>query len=455
MKLRILSFIAVLCLAFGTAFSLSSCDVVMSSGISDARINEDGELVITFHDGREQNLGTVVGKDGVDGTDGADGKDGIDGKDGLDGEDGKDGILSESSVSGNLAIASAKGLRSAVSIVCKFTRTVKTSGFRPTTRVEEYSSAGSGVIYELIASEGDAFIITNYHVVYDADSDTEDGISDDISVYLYGSEYEDYAIEATYVGGSLYYDIAVLRIEDSEALKDSDVVAVTLKNSDTVSVGEDAIAIGNPCSDGISATYGYISVDSEEISMLGADNATSVTFRVMRIDTPINSGNSGGGLYNKNGELIGIVNAKMIDDGVENIAYAIPSNIAAAVADNVIDNCFDKENARVMRPSLGITVSATESKAVYDSKTGLVHIVEQIAVFELSQGSICNGLIEIGDIFVSATIGDTTTEITRSYQIPDLLLTLREGDAISFVILRAGVEISVTVTITDACISAY
>ena len=57
------------------------------------------------------------------------------------------------------------------------------------------------MIYQMDKAEGDAFIITNYHVVYDASSNTENGISDDISVYLYGSEIEEKAIEATYVGG--------------------------------------------------------------------------------------------------------------------------------------------------------------------------------------------------------------------------------------------------------------
>lgn len=82
-------------------------------------------------------------------------------------------------------------------------------------------------------------------MVYDASSNTKNGISEDIKVCLYGAEFDETAIEATYVGGSLYYDIAVLRIEDSEILKASSATAIEISDSDKVTVGEEAIAIGN------------------------------------------------------------------------------------------------------------------------------------------------------------------------------------------------------------------
>ena len=97
-------------------------------------------------------------------------------------------------------------------------------------------------------------------------------------------------------------------------------------------VGSSAIAIGNAQGLGISSTSGVVSVDSEYITMTAADGKTAVAFRVMRVDTAINSGNSGGGMYDDNGNLIGIVNAKIVYDGVENIGYAIPSNGAVSVA---------------------------------------------------------------------------------------------------------------------------
>ena len=185
----------------------------------------------------------------------------------------------------NITVAIAKGLRSAVSIHAFFTKTVP--GYRPGSsgRVEEHYSAGSGVIYQMDRSEGDAFIVINYHVVYDLDSDTANGISNDITVYLYGGENEGQEIKATYVGGSLYYDIAVLRVENNEILKNSDACAVTVADSDQISVGDSAIAIGNAQGYGIAASLGVVSVDSEYVTMTAVDGVTEVVSRFIRVDT--------------------------------------------------------------------------------------------------------------------------------------------------------------------------
>ena len=455
MKTRIYSIICVICLLFSFSFTLSSCNANDAVGIEGAEINENGELVLTYSDGTEQNLGVVVGKDGADGTNGVDGKDGVNGQDGADGADGSLNITANGS---SIPAASSKGLRSTVSIVCKFQATVQQGGWRPgsgSTTTKEYSSAGSGVIYQMDKAEGDAFIITNYHVVYDASSNTENGISDDINVYLYGSEIEDKAIEATYVGGSLYYDIAVLHIDNSEILKTSDACEVDIADSDKIVVGDDAIAIGNAQGLGISAAVGVVSVDSEHITMTAADGKTSVSFRVMRVDTAVNSGNSGGGLFDGEGKLIGIVNAKIVDDGVESIGYAIPSKIAVSIAENILDYCYGTDNERVQRALLGITVSTSDSKAVYDSTTGLITIEETVSVYDVSEGSLADGVLQADDILVSATVGGNTTHITRQYHVIDMMLDVRAGDVVTFNILRGGEEKSVDITITEDCLTAY
>ena len=437
MKTKIYSIICVICLLFSSSFVLSSCDSSDVIGIANAQINENGELVLVYSDGNEQNLGVVVGKDG---------------------ENGADGSLIITSDGSSIPAASAKGLRSAVSIVCNFQATIQQGGWRPgssSTTTQDYSSAGSGVIYQMDKSKGDAFVITNYHVVYDASSNTENGISDDISVYLYGSEIEEKAIEATYVGGSLYYDIAVLRIEDSEILKSSSALAVEVSNSDNVVVGDSAIAIGNARGYGISTSLGIVSVDSEYITMTAADGKTSVSFRVMRVDTAVNSGNSGGGLFDVEGNLIGIVNAKIVDDGVESIGYAIPSNVAVSIADNIIDYCYETDIERVQRALLGITVTASDSKAIYDSEKGTIYIEETVSVYEVSKNSLADGALMASDVLVSATLNGETTEITRQYHIIDMMLDVRVGDVVTLHILRAGEEKTVSITITEDCLTAY
>lgn len=462
MKTKLTTTLCILLILFSFSILFSSCSENELYGIVGADINENGELILTYSNGTEQNLGVIVGQDGIDGKDGADGKDGMDGKDGKDGMDGTNGSNSSGSsdaiTNNDISAASAKGLRSAVSIVCNFQTNVQQGGWRPgssSTTTKEYYSEGSGVIYQMNQNQGSAFIITNYHVVYDASSNTENGISDDISVYLYGAEIEEKAIEATYVGGSLYYDIAILSVENNEILKASDACAVTIANSDKILVGNSAIAIGNAQGLGISSTSGIVSVDSEYITMTAADGKTEVSFRVMRVDTAINSGNSGGGLYDGEGNLIGIVNAKIVYDGVENIGYAIPSNVVQSIAENIIDYCHGTDTERVQRALLGITVSITDSKAVYNTDTGMITIEESVSVYDVSENSLADGVLQAEDILVSASINSQTTQITRQYHIIDMMLDVRVGDTVTLTILRNGEEKTVTFSITADCLTEY
>ena len=303
--------------------------------------------------------------------------------------------------------------------------------------------------------EGDAFIITNYHVVYDGSSDSADGISESINMYLYGAEFENLAITTTYVGGSLYYDIAVLRVENSEVLKNSDACAVDVADSDLVFVGDPAVVIGNAQGYGISTTAGVISVDSEYITLTDIDGVTEVTLRVMRTDAAVNGGNSGGGLFDANGDLIGVVNAKIVEEGVENIGYAIPSNIVVAVAQNIIDHCWETNLKTVQRATLGVSVATLDSHAVYDSSTGTVSIEETVVVYEVSAGSLAHGKLLAGDELVSVTLNGETKTITRQYHVIDLMLRARVGDTITFCVLRNGEACTVSVTVTVASMTAY
>ncbi len=348
------------------------------------------------------------------------------------------------SQSGNLAFGANEGVRSIVSIYC----THSTGLFGSS------GSTGSGIIYKVNA-EGDAFVITNYHVVHNSSY----GISEKIELYLYGMEYTDYTIPATYVGGSMNYDIAILRVENSEILKKAyasgSVQAVKIADSDKISIGQETIAIGNPQGQGISVTTGVISVDSEYIDMTGSDGKTAISFRVMRTDTPVNSGNSGGGFFNAKGELIGVVNAKIINSDVENIGYAIPSNVARAIADNIIDYCYGKECKTVMRGILGITVIANSLSTYYDEEAGMLVRVEEIAVHDVTEGGLGSKMFQTGDIIKSVTIGDKEIEITRQHHLIDAMLDVRVGDTVTNVIVRNGEEMTVSTVITQDCLAAY
>ena len=395
-----------------------------TTGIAGTTINEKGELILYYTNGTSQNLGVVVGKSGTNGT---------------------TTIVDEG---GDNSRAISQALRSSVSIVCTFIH----EGRRGNTTT--YYSAGSGVIYQLDMENGDAFIITNYHVVYDEDSRQSNGIAEQIDVYLYGSEFSGLEMKATYVGGSMYYDLAVLRVEGSRVLKNSEALEVQVADSDHVQVGSAAIAIGNAEGEGISVTSGVVSVDSEYLTMTAVDGVTSVDYRVMRIDTAVNSGNSGGGLFDSNGHLIGIVNAKIIDASVENIGYALPSASVTAVVDNIIDHCYGKENENVLRPIMGITVTTTHSKAVYDEETGLLNVVETVAVYSVDETKL-GRVFQVDDQLVSITLGGKTKVITRQFQLIDTMVNARVGDVVEFVVLRNGVEQTLTITVTEDCLTAY
>ncbi len=362
----------------------------------------------------------------------------------------------------NVTYATAKGLRSAVSIYCTFETTSNGGSYwNPKPSTQTYYTTGSGVIYKIDA-DGDAFIVTNYHVVYDSSSNTENGISDNIYLYLYGLENEAFAIPATYVGGSANYDLAVLHVDADEVLKkayESGVAAaVSVGNSDEIYPGQTTIVIGNPASEelsGISVTSGIVSVDSEYITMTASTGTSEVSFRVIRTDAPVNSGNSGGGMYNDCGELIGIVNAKIASSDIENIGYALPSNVVRAVADNIIDYCYGKDCESVMRSLLGIIIEVGDYDTYFDSETGRIVRTEEITVHEVTAGGLGEAVLKVGDVIKSITVGDKITSVTRQHHLIDAMLDARVEDTVSLVILRDGAQMSVSAVVTEDSLSAY
>lgn len=347
------------------------------------------------------------------------------------------------------AYAVSKAIMSAVTIYSRYTVRSYSPFGGYTTKIAH--SAGSGVILSDDKENGDAYIITNYHVVYESSSVAEDGIAEYIGVCLYGMSaqidtsdatvLENSTVKAEFLGGSMDNDIAVIKISGSDTYKNSDCFPVTVADSDSVKLGQQAIAIGNPEGDGFSATTGTLSVDSEYITMDGLSGGTT-TFRVMRVDTSINSGNSGGGLFDSSGNLIGIVNAKTSSSSIENISYAIPSSVAVGVAENVIrnDGTFDKR-------TLGVTLEATDSTAVYDEETYLTSIIQTVAVGEVTSGGASDGVLQQGDIIKSVTVKGKTTEVKRLYQVSDALLYADAGTQVTLEITRDGQDQSVTVTV--------
>lgn len=347
--------------------------------------------------------------------------------------------------SSDVAYAAASGLRSIVSVYASS---------------RNASGAGAGVIFRLDGETGSAFVITNYHVVYmSGNYFQKGGICDEIYLFLYGMESNAYAIPATFVGGSANYDIAVLYVENSDVLKNAfasgSAAEAAIADSDLLTPGETAIAIGNPEASGISVTTGIVSVDSEYITMTASDYSGEVELRVIRIDTAVNSGNSGGGLFDAEGKLIGIVNAKISASDVENIGYAIPSNVARAIADNIIDYCFGTDCKTVMRGIMGVTVGVNTLSTEFNSETGRFERIEEVYIHEIVSGGLAEGNLQTGDIVLSISVGGVAKQVTRQHHLIDAMLDVRVGDTVTTTVLRGGEEVTVSTVITEDCLTAY
>ena len=340
---------------------------------------------------------------------------------------------SDGSVSSEQASPLNKTLLSTVIVISEF---------------DENPSAGAGVFYKLDKENGDAYIITNYHVIYDAD----EGICDKISIYLFGMELQQYVVSATCVGGSVTYDIAVLKVENSEILKNSAAVEVKVGNSDEISVFDTVYTIGNPKAEGIAANKGIISVVSEYLTLTGADN-TDVELRVIRIDAAVNSGNSGGGLYNEDGELIGIVCAKRIGSDVDDMGYALPSNLVKALVENILDNCDGVTNLQIMRPLLGIEITAKTMGVIVDPETGDIKRVAIVEISNVFDTCPLKGQLQIGDVITEISVNGVSITPTQIYHVTDHMMNGRVGDTVITTILRGEETLSFETVITVSNIS--
>jgi len=424
---------------------------------------------------------------GEKGQDGADGKDGKDGASWLSGEGapssslGKDGDLYLDTVSFDLykkgsdawaklgnfvtgsldkitvnegdeinitvngaeeseSVAAARGMLSSVLINATGTSSLGQS----------YGSSGSGVIYRLDKTTGDAYIITNYHVVYNASSMKSSKIADNIVVYLYGYESEESAISASYVGGSLMQDIAVLKITGSQLLKDSLAMAVTVADVDAVKVLDRVVVIGNAEGLGMSATLGSVNVDVERLVMTGADEETEVDLQVMRIDAPVNHGNSGGGAFDLSGDLIGIVNAKLVDEAVDNIGYMIPANIASAVADSIIHYCDGQTAIHPYRLVFGIMVQTVPSGAEFNTETGELERKDSLVVDTVNLSSLLYGRLQVGDTLSSIVVGGVEYELDRMYKLDAAVFRVRPNMELTLKVMRGGVEQEIVFTVSSS-----
>ena len=274
------------------------------------------------------------------------------------------------------------------------------------------SGAGSGVI---ISSDG--YILTCAHVV--------DGAST-ITVTIGDKDYT-----ATLVGEDTTSDIAVIKI-DADGL-----TPATVGNSDSLKVGQSVMAVGNPLGElGGTVTGGMISALNRSVTIQGSSSVN--TMSLIQMDASVSPGNSGGGLFNMNGELVGIVNAKSSSSDAEGLGFAIPINDAIKVAQELLENGYVTG-----RPYLGITYLAV-TDAQTASQLGVnaygVYVVEVV-----KGGPAEKAGLQAGDRVVSVD----GTEIASKDDLGTLMQKHAAGDTLSITIARDGQMQTVNVTLGE------
>ena len=273
------------------------------------------------------------------------------------------------------------------------------------------AAAGSGFIFS-----SDGYILTNFHVVEDSSS---------ITVAMYDGKTYD----AKLIGYDDGNDVAVLKIDAQN------LVPVVLGNSDQVNVGDSVVAIGNPLGElTFSLTSGAISAKDREITM-----SNGSAMRLMQTDCAINSGNSGGALFNLYGEVIGITNAKYSNSSssgasIDNIGFAIPINKARSIAESIIEKGY------VVKPYIGISATTvSEETQSYGLPQGAA--VKQIA----ADGPAAAGGLKVNDIITHIN----GNPITGSSDLVSIINDSAPNDVLKFTVYRSGSTLELTITVGE------
>lgn len=271
-------------------------------------------------------------------------------------------------------------------------------------------ASGSGFI---ISQDG--YILTNYHVIENSTSITVTDYS--------GNQYD-----AVAVGYDESYDVAVLKVDAD------DLQPVILGKSSNMEVGDQVIAIGNPLGElTFSLTGGLVSALNREVTM-----SSGLVMDLIQTDCAINSGNSGGPLFNLYGEVIGITNAKYSSSSsgasIDNIGFAIPIDDVKPIATSIMENGY------VSKPYIGVTVTDVNEDAISLGlpKGAAVKTVE-------TGGPAANGGIRPNDIITHLN-GE---EVSGSSDLVRKVGGLTPGETAEFTVYRQGSVITIMVEVAE------
>lgn len=293
-------------------------------------------------------------------------------------------------------------------------------GFGNSTPTESTSTAtGTGVI---IAENG--YIVTNAHVIYDS----EYGLGEATAISVMLSDDKSY--DAEIIGYDTDCDLAVLKINATG------LTAAEFGDSDALRLGESVIAIGNPLGFELmdTVTSGIISGMNRQITI----NDKAMT--LIQTDAAINSGNSGGPLINKYGQVIGINSSKMSSSygsaSIEGIGFAIPSNEAAKIVDDIMQYGYVTG-----KPQLGISC-----QDVTETIASMYNLPVGVYVTAVTDGSAADKAgLQSGDV-ITAIDGE---EVTTSEELTAKKNEHSAGDEIELTYVRNGKESKVKLTLDE------
>lgn len=323
-----------------------------------------------------------------------------------------------SNYSDTAVYAANKILPSIVGIKIEYT--VNTQSFFGRSSSSTATASGSGII---ISEDG--YILTNNHVVSSSSSESNSyyQITDagKVTVTLFGDETE---YEAKIVGQDEQTDLAVIKIEKTGLTK------ADFADSDSVKVGEFAMAVGNPVNMDSTVTTGIVSAVNRKIT-----DSDGKTYTCIQTDAAINSGNSGGALVNSEGKVIGINTLKLSGTGIEGIGFAIPINSTTDITSQLI------QYSKVKRPFIGISgidLNAETAKT-YNLVEGVyVKSVEDFSAAEKAGLKAGDVIIEVEGKSIKTM--NELNEVKNSHKI---------GDELKLKINRDGTEKEITLTLGE------
>lgn len=396
---------------------------------------------------------------------GADGEDGSNGNDGADGENSINSysMWEEAFKNGDTTLSYVEWVKENFEIIFDSEKYVINKNLLSVLEVKTFvsetelkfntgsRSGGSAVFYKQ-EENGDAYFITNYHVAHYASGEKK--AYPYYRLQFFEQSNENY-LKAIYVGGSATYDIAVIKVEGSDEksqtlLEETNAKPVVVSNSGAIA-GSSVFAIGNSNGKGINISRGLVDIESEYVDITVA--GVSCKHRVIRHEAYITNGNSGGGLFDYDGNLVGITNGGSSTDA--DVKYAIPADLAQKIADQLIENYKEDSSIYSLKTfDLKITLFKTTTKSKFNETTGLVEIYDTLLITGVEEDSPLYEKLVVhaegvtGDYLISATLAGNKINLSRYYKLNELMLDARAGDKLVLEVARAGEAENVLVEIT-------